>query len=248
MGLYLRKMGMFNTIFPEKGIMTYLLSHYAGGAQSVKGTNGTFLIEGTRDRIVIDAPGDPEIFQKHSVFRTEPIQTYESALSKVGLSPADVDILIMTHLHHDHWWSANKCKNAKIIVQKDELDFAHSPHPIMAAMYENPPDFELDNLDFETVKGDKEIVTGVKVLQTPGHTPGTQSVLIESDIGPVILGGFCSIQENFEPPEPISKRMSVLPPGIHINAAQAYDSALRLKQLAKRVIAIHEPNTPPRIP
>ena len=232
--------------------MTYLLSEYVRSAGpsgvGVKGTNGTFYIEGTKERVIIDAPGNPEEFAKMSVFRIEPIQTFEAALSKVSIAPADVDILIITHLHHDHWFSAKKCTNAKIIVQKDELDFAHSPHPIMAAMYDNPPDHRLDDLDFETVRGDKEIVSGVKVTQTPGHTPGTQSVLIESDKGPIILAGWCSIQENFEPPEPIRARMPVIPPGIHVNAAQAYDSALRIKQTAKRVVAIHEPNTPPRIP
>ena len=94
----------------------------------------------------------------------------------------------------------------------------------------------LDEVSFDILEGDKEIVRGVKVLLTPGHSPGSQSVAIETEKGIALSTGFCCINENF-----IEGVWPVTPPGIHANAVQAYDSMLKVKEIADIIIPLHEP-------
>ena len=99
------------------------------------------------------------------------------------------------------------------------------------------------NLNFEIVQGDTLLFPGIEVLLTPGHTPGTQSVMVETAQGRVAISGFCSVKENFFPPETIKQTFPVIPPGIMIDSLEAYDSALRLKETADIVIPLHERET-----
>jgi len=93
----------------------------------------------------------------------------------------------------------------------------------------------LDEVNFDILEGDKEIVKGVKVLLTPGHSPGSQSVAIETEKGIAVITGFCCINKNF-----IEEFWPVTPPGIHTNATQAYDSMLKVKEIADIIIPLHE--------
>jgi glyoxylase-like metal-dependent hydrolase (beta-lactamase superfamily II) len=89
------------------------------------------------------------------------------------------------------------------------------------------------------IDGDKEITPGVSVLLTPGHSPGCQSVMVETEEGKAIITGFCCIREHFEPPEGMHSP-DVLIPGVNVNSLQAYDSVIRVKELADIVIPVHE--------
>jgi glyoxylase-like metal-dependent hydrolase (beta-lactamase superfamily II) len=55
---------------------------------------------------------------------------FETALESVGITPEDVDLVIQTHLHNDHCENTYKCKNARVIVQRAEYEFARNPHPL----------------------------------------------------------------------------------------------------------------------
>jgi glyoxylase-like metal-dependent hydrolase (beta-lactamase superfamily II) len=160
-----------------------------------------------------------------------PIMEFEDALATVNLRPEDVDIVIQTHLHNDHCENTHKCVNAKVYVQKAELDFFRNPHPIDHRYYSDL----LDACDVITLEGDAEIVPGIRVLLTPGHTPGGQSVAVQTANGTAVITGFCCNAENFPSVGP------VVAPGVHINAIEAYDSARRVKQTADLIIAVHDP-------
>lgn len=93
----------------------------------------------------------------------------------------------------------------------------------------------------EIIDGDKEILEGLWVLKTPGHTPGGQSVLIETKKGKACLAGLCTIHENFYPPEELKKMgVKAITPGIHTNAMQAYDSLIKRLNASDHVIALHD--------
>ena len=77
------------------------------------------------------------------------------------------------------------------------------------------------------VDGDAEIVPGIRVILTPGHTPGGQSVAVETDRGTAVITGFCCNADNFPRVGP------AVTPGVHINAIEAYESAQRVKELAE---------------
>jgi len=58
------------------------------------------------------------------------IYTFEEGLAQWGLTPADIDIVIHTHLHNDHCENDYKCTNAKIYVHEKEMESIHNPHPL----------------------------------------------------------------------------------------------------------------------
>ena len=112
-------------------------------------------------------------------------------LREMGISPEDVDIVILTHLHFDHAGGSTSLNEsgdpvpsfprARFIVQGEELSAARKPHPLAAGSYD-PRDFEplVGGGLVDTVEGRKEVAEGVFVERTGGHTPGHQVVWFES--------------------------------------------------------------------
>jgi len=72
-------------------------------------------------------------------------------------------------------------------------------------------------------------------MLTPGHSPGGQSVAIETEKGTAVITGFCCINQNF-----VEGGWPVAVPGVHTNATQAYDSMLKVKEIADIIIPVHE--------
>ncbi len=197
----------------------------------------TWYLEGPDHKIIVDAGVDSDYLVKVRGIPSKDIQSIDAGLKMYGLSPDDIDIVIVTHLHSDHIAHGSRFKNARIIVQKAELDFALNPHPTVAPQY--PKHFFAD-LNFETITGDAKICDGVSVISTPGHTVGGQSVVVDTKQGTVIISGLCTIQENFEPPESIRKTTPVIPCGVFVNLFDTYDSLLRIKNSADIVVSLHD--------
>ena len=86
----------------------------------------SWYIEGSDKRILVDTGGgDPApTHPKMKPYERKKDQTIENALKKVGLTCDDIEIVIATHLHWDHSAGNGLFKNAKIIVQEEELKMA----------------------------------------------------------------------------------------------------------------------------
>ena len=115
----------------------------------------------------------------------------EDGLRQVGVTPEDVSIVINTHLHFDHAGGntyrdeSGEVKvsfpNARYIVKRGEYDYATHPNERTSASYFDrnyEPVVRMHK--FEFVVREKEIVKGIRVVPTPGHTPFHQSVLLDS--------------------------------------------------------------------
>lgn len=115
-------------------------------------------------------------------------------LSEINIDPKDVKTLILTHLHWDHSWNMDLFPNAKIYVQKDELQHAIAPYPHETFPFEYLPGLESYAWyhyrgQMVVVEGDWEYKPGIEVIFTPGHTAGGQSVIVDTDEGKIgILG------------------------------------------------------------
>jgi N-acyl homoserine lactone hydrolase len=162
----------------------------------------------------------------------------EDKLKEFGLKPSDIDIVIMTHLHYEHVGYATKYSRAKFYVQKKEYDFAVDPHPAFAIYYDKRL---FAGVNFEFLEGDQEIVSGVKVISTPGHSSGNQSVLVETDKGIAGITGFCCISQNFEPPVPMNTKDNIINVGNSWDPIQSYSSMLKLREACDIIIANHDP-------
>jgi glyoxylase-like metal-dependent hydrolase (beta-lactamase superfamily II) len=115
----------------------------------------------------------------------------EEALAAAGHGIDDIDIVVDTHLHFDHA-GGNTRRNAdgaielafpraRYVVQRGEYEWAHIRNERIQASY-LPHNFEpvMQAGRFDLVDGDNEIVPGVRLLKTPGHTPHHQSVIVRS--------------------------------------------------------------------
>lgn len=194
-------------------------------------------IEGTKQHILVDAGAPAESFISRG-FAAETIASPADALKRVGISPEDVNVVICTHLHFDHIGFGHLYKNARFIVQRSELEAASNPHPIQASAY--VPKRILDGLNFQVIDGDTQVADGVRVLLTPGHTEGGQSVVVDTEKGKVIISGLCTIRDNFEPPQPVTRIMPVIAPGLHLDAREAFASLKRIKDEADIIVPLHD--------
>ena len=114
------------------------------------------------------------------------------ALAEHDLSPADVRIVINTHLHFDHCGQNAVFKHAPFYVQRSELERARLAKSVPSEW------FDFAGARFELLDGDAEVADGVRVMATPGHTVGHQSVLIEApDGGAVMIGDAAYTSEIF---------------------------------------------------
>ncbi|HEX9099084.1 MAG TPA: N-acyl homoserine lactonase family protein [Candidatus Dormibacteraeota bacterium] len=104
-------------------------------------------------------------------------------LAEHDLSPADVRIVINTHLHFDHCGQNAVFKHAPFYIQRPELERARREEKRTSAW------FDFAGARFELVDGDATIADGVRVVATPGHTVGHQSVIVDTpDGGAVMIG------------------------------------------------------------
>lgn len=97
------------------------------------------------------------------------------ALSKEGLKPEEIDIVVLTHLHIDHTRNTNIFSNAVLYVKHSDAGTK----------------WDINNITVEAVELDNlEIAKGVKIILTPGHFPFHVSVVVEiQEDGIIVVAG-----------------------------------------------------------
>jgi len=219
-----------------KGFFTYLMDY----DKVIPIYVGAFFIEGVKGHnILVDSgPTKKDFAAKGYPCKViKPMR--EALLDATGHHPEDIDILILTHLHHDHNPLTSIYKNAKVIVQKTEWNSMHNPPACFRHLYN--PEYMM-GVTPTFVNGDVwNLVPGVSLLFTPGHTIGNQSVVIDTKLGRLIISGTCCLEENFNPPENVKQFWpDALVPGLHIDSQQAYESLTRIKREADFIITPHD--------
>jgi len=153
-------------------------------------------------------------------------------LARLGLQPADVDLVFIGHLHFDHAGGLCDVCGAEIHVQQDELDAARSGEDV--AYF--PDDFAGD-YRWKIQQGEYDLAPGVRALSSPGHTAGHMSLLVELPKGPpvILCGDAADLQENLD---------DEVAPGLcwQEREHQAIQSIRKLKHLASEERAQLWPN------
>lgn len=106
-------------------------------------------------------------------------------LATLGVQPDDVDIVVSTHFDVDHAGFHDAFPNAEHVVQRQHYALARADHPRF-----NPARKHWDHaaLRYRLLDGDTELLPGLKLIATSGHTTGHQSVLVHlPQSGPVLL-------------------------------------------------------------
>lgn len=105
-------------------------------------------------------------------------------LDEHDLDLAGIDIVVNTHLHFDHCGGNRLFPGRPVYVQRRELDDARSQDDYTIRAWVDAP-----GVTYVPVDGELELLTGLRLVPAPGHTPGLQVVVVETDDGPVVVGG-----------------------------------------------------------
>jgi N-acyl homoserine lactone hydrolase len=110
------------------------------------------------------------------------------ALESRNLGPEDIDIVILTHMHWDHCQNTDLFPNARVLLHPIEMDYARNPnqhdHAVATYMAET-----IGKMKVELVSEGDRVVDGVSIIETPGHTKGRISILVESGGEKLLLAG-----------------------------------------------------------
>ncbi len=165
--------------------------------------------------------------------KQEPEERIEIALEKIGVTPADVKTIIITHLHWDHCSNNSLFKKAEFIVQRKEIIHALSPLPLQKTIYgwdgESIPPFLQTVNQYKFVDGDFHVCAGVDTVLIPSHTPGLQGVVVQGKNKRYFLAGDAlPLYANFE--------NGFVPSGLNSSLTDYYASFERIKGLGVDVI------------
>lgn len=104
-----------------------------------------------------------------------------------ALDPAGIDLVVNTHLHFDHCGGNHLFVGRPIYVQRTELDDARTRADYTIPEWVDPPGVELG---YVPVDGELELLPGVRLVPAPGHTRGSQVVVVETDAAqPSVIAG-----------------------------------------------------------
>jgi N-acyl homoserine lactone hydrolase len=107
-----------------------------------------------------------------------------SALTEQDFDLAGVDIVVNSHLHFDHCGGNHLFAGKPIYVQRRELEDARSQDDYTIREWVDAP-----GVRYVAVDGELELLPGLRLVPAPGHTPGTQVVVVETGGRPVVIAG-----------------------------------------------------------
>jgi glyoxylase-like metal-dependent hydrolase (beta-lactamase superfamily II) len=149
------------------------------------------LVKAEGKNILVDSGiGDTLNEKQKKIYGVEKDSNLENALSDIGLKPEDINLVILSHLHLDHAGGIVKFNSkgekvprfpeAKHVIQAEEWKYALQPDERTKATYMVENFQVIDECGaIELVNSDKEIIPGIKVKLTGGHTKGQQVVFIK---------------------------------------------------------------------
>jgi len=131
----------------------------------------------------------------------------KDSLRQLRILPKDVDTIVLTHAHYDHVGNNDMFPKAKIYAREEER-FAGGI----------------------AVSEDTELCDWVRLVHTPGHTGGSMSVFVDSDIRYAIAGDAVPLEENFR---------NMTPPRINTDPDLAVKSIKVIMSYADMIVPGH---------
>jgi 4-pyridoxolactonase len=153
----------------------------------------------------------------------EPTETIPKQLELCGYTTDDVKVLINSHLHFDHVGGNRFITKGKTVLHSKELNQGHNFEPFERLGYSDTQ-WDHPDANFDTIEGDVEFAKGLRLLETPGHTIGHYSLLVERANDKPMLFTFDATYTR----ENLDKEINS---GFHIDPVAGVRSIRRLKQI-----------------
>jgi N-acyl homoserine lactone hydrolase len=156
-------------------------------------------------------------------------RTITSQLAEIGLKTGDIDYVAISHTHGDHIGNVKLFPDATVLLQRAEYDWINSAPPsdpnlnqlviLARQLMGQPKNLKLIEGDFD-VFGDGSVI----LISTPGHTPGSQSLMVHlANSGYIVLSGdVVHLEENFE---------KNIVPALNVDKAQSLASMQRVRDI-----------------
>ena len=224
-------MSIGETVEPEPRIF------YLGDCEKTIRLFTFFYLVQDEDRTVLVDTG---VAQEDNAFNAGLVQPPElhpiRQLEARGVKPDDVDAVILTHLHWDHFAPhVERFTNAQVYVNAKELDVAlNPPHPWFGKfIYQDTVRKMHVEGKLHVLNGDQEVLPGISVMQTGGHTAGGQSVIVQTASGPAVLtGDVCFTYRNLE---------EDVPGGFNSNLMECFSGLEKIRRIGGIVMPSHDP-------
>lgn len=155
-----------------------------------------YLIEHPKGRLLWNAGlpsslAEAEGWQELGSARARLDRSLAEQLADLSLGMDDLDYVSFSHLHFDHVGAANEIAGATVIMQRAEHEAAFADSVTVPGF--DPASYQgLADEEFMIIEGDHDVFGdgSVRILSTPGHTPGHQSLLVDlAETGPIVLSG-----------------------------------------------------------
>ena len=155
-------------------------------------------IEGAEQRILVDT-GTGDLDELEAVQRrygaavatsASPEDDVLARLAGIGVAPEEIDIVVLTHAHFDHTGGNHLFRNATFLLHHAELPWSICPPRFSPYYYPEFADRIISIRDrIHVVWGDFEIVPGVRMVHTGGHSPGHCVVFVDTPAGTTVIAG-----------------------------------------------------------
>jgi N-acyl homoserine lactone hydrolase len=215
-----------------------MATYTEGMGQALVIPHTMFLLKGPRTVLVdtsFESPTAVCAAYPQRIWR-EPTEEPVELLKQLAVTPDQVSLVVCTHLHYDHCGTNRAFTRARVLAQRVELAYAQDPvahlmrREYFAATAGFTPPYDPAQLDL--LDGDTDLGDGLAVLHLPGHTPGSQGVIVDTVRGRLaIAGDQIMVRENYD---------RGIPVGLHTDLDAWYRSLDKLRRQEALVAPSHD--------
>lgn len=174
----------------------------------------------------------PEAVRENNPHRYESDQTMEAQLAKCGLAPADIDTVVVSHMHNDHFGNIRLFGHCDVYVPREDYVFGlidtHATPRNVGHYDKELFDFPVKQYHPIAVGEDFELLPGIEVITLPGHADNLLGLVVRlDDEGTIILpSDAVYTPENYGPP--------AKPSGVVVDSVAFFRSIEKVRRIQKR--------------